>query len=390
MKWAIILLTLIACIKTPLCADVHTVDISGASDFTSIQAAINAASFGDEIAVGPGVYYEKIIVDKPITIKSTGGASSTIIDASLSISYGSGTQYNSVITFNSSQEGYSAVEGFTIQGGRGYGGIGGGGSNSYGGGIAVLKGSPVIRGNIITNNNVDLANEGHGGGIYSGSGTSPLIENNFIMNNSTYSHDDNGGGAGLYVNWASPILFNNIIANNTGSGSGGGIHLNSASAVLINNTIADNSISFNGGGIYCRGSSEVTTSLENSIIWGNTAPTGDQIFVGGYWGISELSLNYSDIEGGYAGEENISENPLFEIGPLGDYYLSQIDAGQLLNSPCFDAGSDLVTAYSLEMWTTRTDGIGDSDLVDMGYHYIPEPTTVLLLGMGGLLIRNRK
>jgi len=46
------------------------------AQFTSIQAAVNAASPGDLILVGPGTYAESVIVDKRLTIQGTFAAGS--------------------------------------------------------------------------------------------------------------------------------------------------------------------------------------------------------------------------------------------------------------------------------------------------------------------------
>jgi hypothetical protein len=64
---------------------------------------------------------------------------------------------------------------------------------------------------------------------------------------------------------------------------------------------------------------------------------------------------------------NIGEDPLFIAG----YYLSQKASGQLVDSPAVDAGSaDANDPYiALHTHTTRTDGVGDASIVDMGYHY---------------------
>ncbi len=52
------------------------------SPYSKIQAAINAASPGDKIEVGPSTYNEFITIDKAnLTIQSTAGAANTIIDA---------------------------------------------------------------------------------------------------------------------------------------------------------------------------------------------------------------------------------------------------------------------------------------------------------------------
>ena len=58
------------------------------------------------------------------------------------------------------------------------------------------------------------------------------------------------------------------------------------------------------------------------------------------------------------------------------YYLSQLAAGQLANSPCVDAGGNPIE--NLESiagpdLTTRTDHVPDAGTVDMGYHYKDGP-----------------
>jgi len=134
-------------------------------------------------------------------------------------------------------------------------------------------------------------------------------------------------------------------------------------AQVQNCTIIENS-AYYGGGISSSGFSVFT----NCIVWDNNY---DNIY-------GEPYINYSDIQGGWVGEGNIDVDPLFVSGPLGDFYLSQIAAGQFENSPCLDSGSDLAQNICFdipgnqqcmdELWT-RTDGVSDSDQVDMGVHY---------------------
>jgi len=83
---------------------------------------------------------------------------------------------------------------------------------------------------------------------------------------------------------------------------------------------------------------------------------------------SSISISYSDIKGGGSGEGNIDEDPLFVKGPQHDYYLGQFASGQAQDSPCVDAGNDSAENLGLDELTTRTDGIDDTGIVDMGYH----------------------
>ncbi|MGB8227338.1 MAG: S8 family serine peptidase, partial [Sedimentisphaerales bacterium] len=62
---------------------------------------------------------------------------------------------------------------------------------------------------------------------------------------------------------------------------------------------------------------------------------------------------------------NISPDPNFVLG----FYLSHTGAMQDFNSPCFDIGSDTAANLGLSNYTTRTDGVKDSGIVDLGYHY---------------------
>ena len=80
-------------------------------------------------------------------------------------------------------------------------------------------------------------------------------------------------------------------------------------------------------------------------------------------------VSYSDVQGGWMEPSVLDIDPLFVSGPLGDYYLSQIAAGQAVDSPCLDAGDPATGAGGWSSLTTRTDQELDTAVVDMGYHY---------------------
>ncbi|MBN2456930.1 MAG: S8 family serine peptidase [Sedimentisphaerales bacterium] len=91
--------------------------------------------------------------------------------------------------------------------------------------------------------------------------------------------------------------------------------------------------------------------------------------------------------------DNKEDDPLFITGPLGDYYLSQIAAGQVVDSNCVDTGRGLAESVFTEPnYTTRTDGIIDANEVDRGYHYAAAVSdqqftlNIFVTGDGGRLI----
>jgi subtilisin family serine protease len=204
--------------------------------------------------------------------------------------------------------------------------------------------------------------------------------------------DFSGGGAYLRdVDTASFI--NNLINNNTAGRDGGGLSLNwFADAVIANCTFVNNATpgtlgqanntGFGGGLFTSHGNNALVT---DSIFWNNFALRGNAIAVGGNFGSdkrpSTLTVTHSlvkDATGGVWVEPgstlnwavgNISGDPLFATGRLDDYYLSQIASGQGRNSPAIDAGSNYASRVSLTGYTTRTDELRDTGLVDIGYHH---------------------
>ena len=80
-------------------------------------------------------------------------------------------------------------------------------------------------------------------------------------------------------------------------------------------------------------------------------------------------IDYSCVQGwigNWGGTGNIGGDPLFVTGPNGDYYLSQVPAGQAQNSACVDTGDPIAPVIA---GTTRTDSVPDAAPVDMGYHF---------------------
>jgi parallel beta-helix repeat protein len=341
--------------------------------FPTIQAAINAAAFGDTIIVSPGTYTENInFIGKPITVMSEFGPYLTSID---------GGQAGPVVTFVSDETEWAVLEGFTITNGKA----------SIGGGIYASRSEPTITRNVIEHN-FSTANYG-GGGIYAGwsdatityniisendasvSGggirvehCSPLIFRNVICRNTA---EDGGGicgdtntgvmegnvvigntasrsGGGILCGYrSSALLVDNVVAQNSAGSWGGGIYMNySSDAKLVNNTIADNTAS-SGGGVLCYSASP---TMENSIVWDNSAATGPEICL---MSGSTLSIDYSDVLGGQSsvhvesgssllwGVGNMATPPGFVDPIKGDYHLKW-------TSSCRDRGWNMAACLPAE------------------------------------------
>jgi hypothetical protein len=307
------------------------------SQYTTIQGAINAASTGDTILVSPGIYYENlnirakgiILASNYLLTRDTLYIGNTVINGSQPVLPDSASCVIMASKFSSTtQDSTAAVIGFTITGGTGTkwedehnpGSV-----YREGGAILIQYLSPRIEFNRIMNN--DATNKtgcvsAGGGGIRCGDGD-PKIRNNVIAGNAGRY------GGGIVLNFAGAVIRNNVIAGNSGGEDygGGGIWAYGNDAlsrpkIIENNTIINNASTTKGGGILCW-STPMTVAC--NILWGNTAPTGPQISA---ISTGQLTVAYSDVQGGFIGTGNTDTLPGF--GPE-NYFLST-------GSPCIDAG----------------------------------------------------
>jgi hypothetical protein len=308
-----------------ICVSILQADIIHVpADQPTIQAGVDAAVDGDTVMVANGIYTGTEnsgiwFSSMAIVVMSENGPDDCIIDCEETGSSG--------FIFNySGNDSTSIVQGFTIRNGaRGIelfesspiivGNIIKGHDNTYdpgGGGIYCYNSSPIIRGNVITENGaID------GGGIYC-SVSSPIITGNEITKNTAYGGGwGSASGGGIFCG-GTAVISHNTIVNNEAIGYGGGVYCNSnASPTLISNTILENTAEF-GGGFCCDNTSPTIT---NTILWNNSV---DEIY-------GEPVVTYSDVQGGWEGEGNIDEDPMFVLPEKLDYRL-------LWGSPCIDSG----------------------------------------------------
>ena len=136
------------------------------SQYATIQAAINAASNGDQVIVAPGTYLERInLGGKDIRLTGASGAGQTIIDG----------QDQGTVLAGSGEPSTCVVRGFTIMHGTDV-------SYSGGGGIALTGSSTRFADCVIRDNTADGPSWWSGGGFHSVGGA-PIIEDCVFINN---------------------------------------------------------------------------------------------------------------------------------------------------------------------------------------------------------------
>jgi len=227
------------------------VDIQGNYEYSSIQAAIEAAEDGDEILVYPGTYYENVdFIGKQLELFSffTTTGERDYIDETIIDGNGTGSCIRCVNSGTESSE----INGFTLKNGSG----------SYyityprymGGGIYVFESNLNVNSCVIEENTAEV-----GGGIS-------------ISNNSDVSLSDV------------------IIRNNYANHHGGGIRFNNGLCVIEFDTVQRCSIYNNyspkGADLFCQ------------YEGGNQAVFLDTITVEDYWGY--YIFQYNEIPPGFA------------------------------------------------------------------------------------------
>ena len=199
-----ILLATVAALSLPAVAHAATIHVTQSGNdatgdgsllnpYASVQVAIDAATPGNDVRVGPGVFPGNVTMRDGVSLHGS-GPSWTILQGDLT---------TSVITAANIGSG-ETIEGFMIRNG----------SAIRGGGICCTSSaSPRITNNVISENIAGI-----GGGIACMGNSSPSIDNNTISDNSS----EGTGGAIFVGSSTSPSIDGNTIARNVSAISGGG------------------------------------------------------------------------------------------------------------------------------------------------------------------------
>ncbi len=170
----------------------------------SIQAAIDAASYGDTVEVAAGTYVENIMLKNGVALIGAGESTTTI----------DGNYAGTVVTVPSGCDSNTVIDGFTIT--NGHTTKGGGMHNyhnsnptvvnctfsnndaSYGGGMYNSESNPTVTNCTFKNNFAS-----YGGGMYN-------YYNSPTVTNCTFSYNGGDIGAGMYNEGSNPTVTNCI------------------------------------------------------------------------------------------------------------------------------------------------------------------------------------
>jgi predicted outer membrane repeat protein len=203
----------------------------------------------------------------------------------------------------------------------------------------------------------------HGGAVYIGARD---VSNCVFMGNTALA----GGAYRTFFSSGETKFTDCLFSGNSAQRWGGAIYESSSRTpiYLFNTTVSGNYAGEDGGGLY-KPASNIT--VYNSILWGNRARHGQQIF---YGDPASLNISYSNIEGGWVGAGNIDHAPCFVRDPNdgGDGWSvgDNDDFGDLRlrpESPCIDAGNNELHNQETHRRLTILDGdCNDTAVIDMG------------------------
>ncbi len=235
-----------------------TVDRHGNGDHITIQDALFAADWGDEVVVLPGVYLENLVMVSGVHLTSLEGPAETIID-------GQGTR---CIEVPQCAPG-TAISGLTLTNGGG----------EQGGGIWVFDNSAVeISGNIISNCKVRY----EGAGIHVQRYSYASIHHNRFLNNSSPM-----AAAISVIVYSSVEIRDNEFVGNRSEIRAAAIGVHESHAEIVDNRLFDNVGGQTTGNVDFY---KATGRVSNNVFVGNVGTEGGASCVAVRHGSSRVTI----------------------------------------------------------------------------------------------------
>jgi predicted outer membrane repeat protein len=345
-----------------------TGDGSLGAPFATIQHAVDLASSGDTVSVGPGLYVgdgnrDVSLSGTALTITSKGGPEATTIDCE-----GGEPDQHRAMTFESAIDSTFKVVGLTLKNGF---------QDSAAGLVLIRPGcTPVFE-----TCRLELGEAYHGGALYFENSGGTFRQCMFIGNTS-----ENLGGA-LFAATGSDVRFESceFYSNSSSNGYGGAIMVGiDAEAQFEDCLFSENEATWGGGLLYASGATVTfnnCTFVKSAAIWSgdvlaftqsevfltnclmHTVTAGEAIVCLGTSTVSVVCSNiYSTQYSGWFGchlpqygtAGNIAVDPLFVDFDSGDYRLET-------NSPCAPENNSCGVLLGSEEVDEGADDCGDLD-----------------------------
>ena len=238
-------------------------------EYPTIEAAIEAAQAGDEIRIGPGVWYENLFVSKQLTITGS-GQGVTIIDGSQPQLYSFGSCFVVTGFFSKSGDPFR-LQSLSLRNGFGaeiYGVVRGGGIYCE---YAAVELNEVTIEDCSAERQGKYDSMGWGGAICNYGGDC-VINDSILRNNTSFSY----GGA--IFNGGSIELNDTLITNNIADLEGGGLYAFSlgSSVACLRSSICDNQSRYGGGFSLTE---TAVLLLESCRLTGNLAEDGAALYM---------------------------------------------------------------------------------------------------------------
>ena len=303
----------------------------------TVKNGVDASAAGGTVNLAAATYTlaNTVVISKNLTVNGAGAANTTV----------SGNNAVRVLVVNNNST--VNINGLTIANANNINGAGINNSatinitNSTFSSNSVANSGGAIFNNVggttnITNSTFSSNSVPNGGGAILNNGMTNISNSTFSSNSA-----DQRGGA-IFNNNGSTNITNSTFSSNSGKVNGGAI-LNTGEATtnITNSTFSSNS-SNQGGAIYNIGK----VTIANSILVGNTATNGSEVFLVGSGSITSNGYNLVGVNGNAGGFTTTATDLVLAgavstaITALGDYGGATQTFALVPNSPAIDAGNN--------------------------------------------------